>query len=288
MSKILAVGNVTLDIINIVEHYPKEDEEIRAKSQHIRRGGNAGNTLAVLSQLGHQCTWAGTLADEPDAQLILDDLHSHKINTSRVLTVPQGKVPTSYVSLNQRSGSRTIVHYRDLPEYDFKHFQTIQLSDFDWVHFEGRNIGQTRQMMSHVKQHYPELPCSLEVEKPRTDIELLFDFADLLLFSRVYVNHLGFDEAEPFLRKQHSCAPHANLTCGWGKNGAYAMSRNGSFLYSPAFVPKHTIDTLGAGDVFVAGIIHHLSHDNSLNAALNEASTLAGKKCGQYGLDNLG
>jgi ketohexokinase len=66
------------------------------------------------------------------------------------------------------------------------------------------------------------------------------------------------------------------------------MSRHGSLLFSPAFLPSRTIDTLGAGDVFNAGMIHKLLQGNSLTVALNEASNLAGKKCGQYGLDNLG
>ena len=49
MANILAVGIATIDIINRVNGYPHEDDEIRAISQSIRRGGNATNTLVVLS-----------------------------------------------------------------------------------------------------------------------------------------------------------------------------------------------------------------------------------------------
>ena len=59
MAHVLAVGVATLDIINEVESYPPEDGEVRALAQAIRRGGNASNTLVVLSQLGHSCEWAG-------------------------------------------------------------------------------------------------------------------------------------------------------------------------------------------------------------------------------------
>ncbi|MDO7667563.1 MAG: PfkB family carbohydrate kinase, partial [Pseudomonadota bacterium] len=77
MAKILAIGIATLDIINTVESYPDEDSEQRALSQHQTRGGNATNTLTVLSQLGHHCTWAGVLIDEPDSQVIQHDLSHH-------------------------------------------------------------------------------------------------------------------------------------------------------------------------------------------------------------------
>ena len=70
MARILGVGIATLDIINTVDGYPAEDSEVRAIHQRICRGGNATNTLVVLSQLGHRCAWAGVLADEPDG---LDD-----------------------------------------------------------------------------------------------------------------------------------------------------------------------------------------------------------------------
>ena len=45
MSLILLTGNITLDIINTVAHYPQEDEELRANSQRITVGGNATNRL---------------------------------------------------------------------------------------------------------------------------------------------------------------------------------------------------------------------------------------------------
>jgi len=47
------------------------------------------------------------------------------------------------------------------------------------------------------------------------------------------------------------------------------------------------VDTLGAGDVFNAGLIHQLAQGHGLDIALIEASRLAGKKCGVYGLGNL-
>ena len=49
MSHILTVGIATLDIINLVDHYPAEDEEMRALAQHIECGGNAANTASVLA-----------------------------------------------------------------------------------------------------------------------------------------------------------------------------------------------------------------------------------------------
>ena len=125
MAKILAVGIATLDIINTVESYPLLDSETRALSQHKTRGGNATNTLAVLSQLGHQCYWAGVLIDETDTQLIRKDLALYNIDISACQKAANGKMPTSYITLDQQTGSRTIVHFRDCPEYSFASFKAL-------------------------------------------------------------------------------------------------------------------------------------------------------------------
>ena len=122
MANILGIGIATLDIINTVDGYPKEDTEVRALSQRVCRGGNATNTLVVLSQLGHCCTWGGVWVDEPDGQRILDDLTHYGINTNPCRVETQGKAPTSYIILNQKNGSRTIVHYRNLLEFNHRSF----------------------------------------------------------------------------------------------------------------------------------------------------------------------
>ncbi len=110
MASILGIGIATLDIINTVDGYPEEDAEVRVQHQRVCRGGNATNSLVVLSQLGHCCTWGGVWVDEPDGQRILKDLADSAVDTSHCRVESQGKVPTSYIILNQRSGSRTIVH----------------------------------------------------------------------------------------------------------------------------------------------------------------------------------
>ncbi|SCZ49862.1 PfkB family carbohydrate kinase [Thiohalomonas denitrificans] len=287
MANILGVGNATLDIINIVDGYPAEDDEVRAEAQRVYRGGNTANSLVVLSQLGHRCRWAGTLADERDARPILDDFERHHVDTAAAATISQGKVPTSYVILNKRTGSRTIVHYRDLPEYAFKHFARIDLQELEWVHFEGRNPEAVKRMLQRVKAERPELRCSLEVEKHRPGIDALFHHVDLLLFSRTFAESRGADSAESFLDSIRNEAPESDLVCAWGEQGACGLTRRGQPVATPAFVPPRVVDTLGAGDVFNAGMIDARLREQSLQSSLVAAARLAGHKCGQEGIEGL-
>jgi ketohexokinase len=285
MSRILAVGIATLDIINTVASFPAEDDEVRAISQHKTRGGNATNTLTVLSQLGHDCSWAGVLVNEPDAASIEQALAKHHIDTQYCQRLSTGKMPTSYITLNQASGSRTIVHHRDCPEYDFASFSHIDLSQFDWVHFEGRNCEQTQQMLHHLNSFFPTVPYSIEIEKPREDIELLFDSkAQLMMFSRAYAISQGYENAADFL--QNLPVEIQQATCSWGEQGCWYKESN-TIAHQAAAQISHVVDTLAAGDTFNAGLIDGLVHGRVLADAVAAANQLAGKKCAQQGLENL-
>ncbi len=281
MANILAVGIATLDIINTVQQFPQEDAEVRALSQHQSRGGNATNTLSILSQLGHHCAWAGVLIDEPDSIVIKQDLAKHHINISNCSVLKYGKMPTSYITLNQQTGSRTIVHHRDCPEFDFAQFKQIDLQHYDWLHFEGRNISETCMMVKYYKQQYPQLPCSIEIEKPRDGIEQLFELADILLFSKHYAESKGFENATAFLE---SLSINVTASCAWGELGAWLKTADKQIIHSPAFSPKQLIDTLGAGDTFNAGMIHSFLSNHNEQQAINYACQLAGHKCGHPGL----
>jgi len=284
MARILIVGNATLDIVNNVETYPDEDQEVRATAQQISRGGNAANTAVVLSQLGHQCHWAGSLADEPDGGLIRADLQHYNINLDHVHTVADGKVPTSYIVRSCDNGSRTIVHYRDLPEYPATAFAEINLTNFDWLHFEGRNVDELGKMLERSEAEAPQLPVSLEVEKHRPGMEKLLPLADLLLFSRDYAEQQGAQDGAAFLQQLAHSGLNSAFTCTWGSDGAYALDRDNHFYHASSHRPARVVDTLGAGDVFNAGIIDQLTMEKPLQEALHAATRLAGKKCGIRGL----
>lgn len=279
MARKMSVGVATLDIVNRVERYPDEDSEIRASAQFQRMGGNAANTAIVLAQLGVETYWVGNLAGS--AQLVDQTFARHGVNASLAVRIPDAVMPTSYILLSEATGSRSIVHFRDMPEYRAEDFLKLDLRGFDWVHFEGRAIDQLVPMLWRARGMCG-LPVSLEVEKPRKEIEGLFDQADLLLFSRNYAQAREFPDAEALLRSLPKGVP---ATCTWGEAGAWAIDHEGRLLHVAAPHLESVVDTVGAGDVFNAAMINALSSGKTAQEALQAAVTLASSQCAREGLD---
>lgn len=284
---ILGVGVATLDIVSEVETYPTEDAEIRALSRRILMGGNAANSLSVLRQLGHECAWAGILGRDAEAERVLEHLERRGIATDPCVHRPRGSTPTSYVVLSRETGTRTIVHYRDLPELSAADFAKIPLEGYDWVHFEGRDPKETATMMRDCARRLPGVGISLEVEKPRPSIESLFRGPHVLIFSRHYARSRGYRDPKRFLSDQRGQTDALLLVLPWGDAGAYAQPRGGEVSFAPAQRPPQVRDTLGAGDVFNATLVDGMLAGLDPPALLSRCNALAGYKCGMVGLDGL-
>ncbi|MBK1721451.1 ketohexokinase [Thiocystis violacea] len=283
----LGVGIATLDLINEVDSYPAEDAEVRALAQRRVRGGNVTNSLAVLAQLGHRCAWLGTLAEDAGSRHILEDLARHGVDAAGAIRVPGGTTPTSYIALSRATGSRTIVHFRDLPELDAAAFERFPLAGIQWIHFEGRHPTETARMIASARCGCPGAVVSIELEKPRPGIEALFEGPHLILAGRSFAEASGFARPGAFLAHLYARTDAGLCVLGWGAEGAYYLVRGGTVQHAPAHPPARVIDTLGAGDCLNAGVIDGLARGLSHGEAIARAVRLAGFKCGRRGIDGL-
>eukprot|EP00118_Oscarella_pearsei_P007324 m.35386 g.35386 ORF g.35386 m.35386 type:complete len:308 (+) comp32104_c0_seq5:25-948(+) len=297
-SKVLLVGIVCWDIVSVCDHFPGEDEDIRALRQRWDKGGNAANSLAVLGQFGVDCELLATVAKGPETDFVLEELKSYGVNVDRCVFHDGKRLPNSQILINRVNGSRTIVHYRDLPELSFADFESkVNLDLYMWIHFQGRNVDEVLKMIYKIQAHNSSLPdgshkimVSIEIEKIAKEILTLLPEGDVMFISKQLALHHGCTTAQEALGLfSKRIKQGTKLICAWGEKGAFAIEKDstGNILISPAFPPPTVIDTLAAGDTFNASVIYSLSKGRTLQEAITLGCKVAGKKCGQDGQRGL-
>lgn len=198
-----------------------------------------------------------------------------------------------------------------------------------WFHFEGRIPATTLECMQYLRGHPRfnkstgdgRLTISVELEKPgREGLQELAPEADVVFYSRSWAEGQGYKNAEECLTSQAELLESPSngdfrlekrlLICTWGSSGASGLVASQakdfnkrSVVHSPAQKAEgaHVVDTTGAGDTFIAGVLDQLLTQKSsdvtastadsgqirLREILDLANGLAGRKILQQGFAGL-
>ncbi|KAK3937660.1 Ketohexokinase [Diplogelasinospora grovesii] len=320
MKHLILVGACYLDTILTVPHFPEEDSKLRATAIQVRRGGNCPNTLEVLQQLllkdlnsdvkvrPHLVSCLPDIGSAATQRILssfgTDDEESIVDFSHCLYRQGHNEAASSYIIRSRETGSRTIVNYNGLPEMTVNEFASIvetlvtpqQQGEEYWWHFEGRIPETALQCIHHLRRTLPESKISVEVEKPNRDglVELAAE-ADVVFYSRSWAESRGYAGPDACLKGE--AALKASLVlCTWGEQGACARwlsSGDEECIHCPANPSGREItvvDTIGAGDTFIAGMLYGLIchiEDWTREAKLSFAVGLATRKVQRDGFAGL-
>lgn len=301
---------VWLSRVHSVPTFPQEDHKLRATSLERRRGGNVANSLEVLQQLQNDeavelnllCVLPSKSA--PGTHLVAGSFGPNVSLSHCVYRESHHEPASSFIIKSRQSDSRTIVNYNELPEMSVLELrqQTAAMlkgtDDRTWFHFEGRECETNTACIRWLREQHPNVLISVEAEKPnRPGLEAMAAEADVVFFSKAWAESIGHSDVAQFLQAQARVYDKASLLCcTWGSAGAAAIRPSDGLLHQePAYIEagRRVVDTIGAGDTFVAGVLHmltsggHVGVETHLQRSLAFANKLAGRKVMQEGFDAL-
>jgi sulfofructose kinase len=179
------------------------------------------------------------------------------------------------------SGERTIITFRDpelwkvrLPPTD------TLLQDCAAILTESRAAGFCTDLCAEARRR--GIPVIVDVDRAMSLREGLLNASSHLVFSSEPLQETAdvTDDGQA-LKKIAKLTP-SFLAGTRGPKGTIWLDEQGELQETPAF-PVHTVDTLGAGDVFHGAFALAITEKQELRQALRFASAAAALKCTRFG-----
>lgn len=220
---------------NCIDYYAKQNK--------MFPGGNPINVAVYAKRIQLDASYTGAVGDDENGTFMLNALKSKGVDDSHVYVLP-GKTAVTQVEL--KDGERVFGDYDQGVLADF----SISESDIDF--FLTHDLlhtalwGNAEKHLSQIKQR--GLPIS-------------FDFAtakdgDVLDIALPHVDYAFFSDEEEneallqFMKAIHKRGPKIVIVT-LGANGSIAY--DGNQFHPSAVVPTKVVDTMGAGDSYIAG-----------------------------------
>lgn len=282
LPRILCIGIPVRDLTFRVEAVPSRGSKIPASAFGEICGGNAMNAAIGIARLGGKARMCGPMGDagEAAAQFIFARLGEEGIDSQNLVHMPGLVTPISAVLVDP-SGERTIVTFRDpelwkvtLPDAD------TLLADCSAILTESRCASFVTPLCAEATRR--GIPVVVDVDNAMSMSEGLLTAASHLIFSAEALHATAGIADDAAALKKVAALTHAFVAVTRGPKGTLWLDADGRFQDTPAF-PVHTVDTLGAGDIFHGGFAVAFSEGQGVPQALRFASAAAALKCTRYG-----
>jgi sulfofructose kinase len=280
--RILCVGMPVRDLTFRVPGVPARGSKEHASHFDEICGGNALNAAIGIVRLGGRASICGPIGDarETSSRFIFEQMAHEGINTKHIVHMRGLVTPISAIMIDP-SGERTIVTFRDpelwkveLPDVD------ALLEDCDAILTESRCAEFCTDLCAEARRR--GIPVIVDVDRAMSLREGLLTASSHLVFSSEPLQETAdvSDDGEA-LQKIAKLTP-SFLAGTRGPRGTIWLDEHQDLQETPAF-PVHTVDTLGAGDVFHGAFALAITEQQEVRQALRFASAAAALKCTRFG-----
>ena len=280
--RILCIGMPVRDLTFRVDGLPARGSKENASHFEEICGGNALNGAIGIVRLGGRASICGPMGDarEATSRYIFEKMTHEGIETRHIVHMPGLVTPISSIMIDP-SGERTIVTFRD-PELWKVHLPDADtlLGDCDAILTESRCAAFCIDLCAEARRR--GIPVIVDVDRAMSLREGLLTASSHLVFSSESLQETaGVADDGEALKRIAKLTP-SFLAGTRGAQGTIWLDQHQALQQTPAF-PVHTVDTLGAGDVFHGAFALAITENQDLRAALRFAAAAAALKCTRFG-----
>lgn len=239
-------------------------------------GGNAVNVAVHARRLGAEGAYLGAVGDDEKGRLILGALRAENVEMTRCRVMPG--VPNAFAEVNLVDGERVFGAHDSgasamlrLDQADLAYIRTFDVIHTSFYSFLDDRLAQMRSKGKLLSYDFSDHLDEWE------RIDPVFPQVDVAIFS---VSGRQGETASDVVAR---LVPRADqiVILTQGRMGSW-VAAGGQILHQP-IIPVEAVDTMGAGDAFIAGFLVEYLDNASLKNAMRGAAEYAAYNCLQMG-----
>lgn len=279
---IISLGEALIDFI------PLDNQNMTYQKSP---GGAPANVAVGLARLGARSTFLGKVGEDVLGEFLKNTLQEYGVRTNQMLLIPDVRTGAVFVT-NGEDGERSFDFYID-PSAD-RFLQESDIDEEDFISHRILHFGSISMISSPAKEatHHavkvakengllvsydPNLRLGLwdSEEKARETIKSMLSQADVVKISEEELEFITGEKeiGAGVVKLKTYNIPFLIVTMG--SEGSYVYV-GGDREYVPAMKVK-AVDTTGAGDAFVSGILYSIhEYKGSIESlSIEEAASMA-------------
>ncbi len=247
----IGIGFCSNDHLAVLPFIPM-DTKVKMVSHAIMGGGPAANSTAAAASLGMRAAFVGTVGDDADGRMILEDFASQGVDTSMVKVRKGATSAIAYLWIEEKTGKRSCAWTREgLEELTADEIVPEAIAAAKVLHLDGHNAAGAIAAAKVARE--AGVTVMYDAGTHRDGTAELLPLADLLICSEEFILKLtGLSDAEQAVREVY--AKFRPKVCGatMGERGSMCFDGR-DFVKCPAFHVEKVVDTTGCGDLFHTG-----------------------------------
>jgi ribokinase len=249
---IVGLGEVVLDWVTEIPHFPQPDEKIDALSENYFPGGVTANYLVATARLGGRSGFFGAVGCDPYGDYLVDDFVKEGVDTTHIKKIRDKKTPVNFIFIAQ--GEKTIIQspHMQTTKIESDDLNEAYISNSKLLHTTIIHQKVTEKAIEIAKKNNVKVSIDLEAQialRGWSNLKKLLMSADILLPNKEGAKSItksnNPEKAAEILVKKG--IPIVIITLG--SNGVL-ITTNEFQKRIPTYDIKNVIDTTGAGDTF--------------------------------------
>ena len=249
---IVGLGEIVLDWVTEIPHFPKPDEKIDALSENYFPGGVTANYLVAVARLGGLSGFIGAVGDDSYGELLIDDFIKESVDTTNIKKLASKKTPVNFIFVAK--GEKTIIQSPHMYTTKIKPHDLNEsyIADSKLLHTTNIHQKLTEKALEIAQRNDVNISIDLESQialRGWSNIKDVLLKADVLLpnkeGAKVITKSDNPKKAAEILVKKG--IPIVIITLG--SNGVL-ITTNDFQKRIPTYDIKNIVDKTGAGDTF--------------------------------------